>query len=48
MPEEYEVHGPHDHAVEHVGHDGHGGADSFSGRIAVTTAILATIGAVFS
>jgi hypothetical protein len=48
MPEEYEVHGPHDHAVEQAAHGGHGEGDGFSGRIAVTTAILATIGAVFS
>lgn len=39
----FHVHGPHDHAVEHAAH----GGDSFSGRIAVTTAILATIGAMF-
>lgn len=43
--EDFHVHGPHDHAVE----NGHGhGADKFSGRIAVATAILATLGAVFS
>ena len=39
----FHVHGPHDHAMEHAAH----GGDSFSGRIAVTTAILATIGAMF-
>lgn len=43
MSDEFHVHGPHDHAVEHAGHDG----DKFSGRIAVMTAILATIGALF-
>ena len=42
----FHVHGPHDHALEHAAE--HGGADSFSGRIAVMTAILATIGALFS
>lgn len=49
MSEEYEVHGPHDHAVEHAasGHGDHG-ADSFPGRMAVMTAILASIGAIFS
>jgi hypothetical protein len=50
MPEEFEVHGPHDHAVEHAGlhaRDAHG-ADPLAGRIAVMTAILATIGAMFS
>jgi hypothetical protein len=42
----FHVHGPHDHAVEHVAeHGGHG--DKFSGNIAVMTAILATIGAMF-
>ncbi len=43
MSEGFHVHGPHDHAVEHAGHDG----DQFSGRIAVMTAILATVGALF-
>ena len=42
----FHVHGPHDHALEHAAE--HGGSDSFSGRIAVMTAILATIGALFS
>jgi glutamine synthetase adenylyltransferase len=45
MPEEYEVHGPHDHALEHAA--AHGG-DPLASRIAVTTAILATVGALFS
>jgi hypothetical protein len=45
MSEEgFEVHGPHDHELEHAGRDG----NSFSSKIAVTTAILATIGAFFS
>lgn len=44
MAEEFEVYGPHDHALEHAAH----GEDSFSGKIAVTTAILATVGALFS
>jgi hypothetical protein len=39
----FHVHGPHDHALEHAGHDG----DRFSGNIAVMTAILATVGAMF-
>jgi hypothetical protein len=43
MSEEYEVHGPHDHAVEHAAHHD---ADPFASRIAVMTAILATIGAL--
>lgn len=39
----FHVHGPHDHAVEHAAH----GGDNFSGKIAVMTAILATVGAMF-
>ena len=39
----FHVHGPHDHAVEHEGQHG----DAFAGRIAVMTAIFATIGALF-
>jgi len=42
----FHVHGPHDHELEHAA--SHGGGDRFSGRIAVTTAILATVGALFS
>lgn len=44
--EEFEVHGPHDHEIEHAAE--HGGKDPFVGRIAVTTAIVATIGSLFS
>ena len=36
------VHGPHDHEVEHAAHSG----DPFAGRIAVLTAIFATVGAM--
>lgn len=39
----FHVHGPHDHAVEHVAQHG----DSFSNKIAVMTAVLATVGALF-
>ncbi len=47
MPhEEFEVHGAHDHHLEHAAE--HGRSDSFAGRIAVTTAILATLGALMS
>ena len=42
----FHVHGPHDHEVEHAAQ--HGGKDSFAGLIAVITAVLATIGALFS
>lgn len=37
----FHVHGPHDHELEHAAH----GKDAFSGRIAVMTAIFATLGA---
>jgi hypothetical protein len=39
---EFHVHGPHDHELEHAAHS----ADPFSGRIAVMTAIFATLGAI--
>ncbi len=47
----FHVHGPHDHAVEHAAQGGdhggkHGEGDNFVSRIAVTTAILSTLGAV--
>jgi hypothetical protein len=43
----FHIHGPHDHAVEHAAHgDGHGESDNFVSRIAVTTAILSTLGAL--
>ena len=38
----FHVHGPHDHEVEH-----RAAHDPFAGRIAVMTAIFATIGALF-
>jgi hypothetical protein len=40
---EFHVHGPHEHEVEHQAQHG----DPFAGRIAVMTAIFATIGAFF-
>ena len=40
----FPVHGPHDHEVEHVAHNG---GDAFTSRLAVLTAILSTIGALF-
>jgi hypothetical protein len=43
----FHVHGPHDHAVEHAAQGGdHGEGDNFVSRIAVTTAILSTLGAL--
>ena len=40
----FHVHGPHDHEVEHVAQ--HGG-DNFTSRVAVLTAIISTVGAIF-
>lgn len=40
----FHVHGPHDHEIEHVAQ--HGG-DAFTSRLAVLTAVLSTIGAIF-
>jgi hypothetical protein len=42
---EFHVHGPHDHELEHAAHSS---PDSFAGRLAVATAILATVAAIFS
>ncbi len=42
----FHVHGPHDHELEHAAQ--HGDADPFSGRIAVATALIATVGALFA
>jgi Domain of unknown function (DUF4337) len=46
----FHVHGPHDHELEHVAQGGHGGhgENKRAGTIAVITAIIATIGAIFS
>ena len=41
----FHVHGPHDHEVEHVAQ--HGAHDGFASKVAVMTALLATIGAIF-
>jgi Na+/glutamate symporter len=41
----FHVHGPHDHELEHAAqHD----PDGHAGQLAVITAILATVGAIFS
>lgn len=48
MSDDFEVRGPHEEALEHAGHGGGHAPDPFAGRIAVMTAILATIGAIFS
>lgn len=48
----FHVHGPHDHAVEHAtqGHHGddHDADGSSLNRIAMFTAVVATVGAIFS
>ncbi len=47
----FHVHGPHDHAVEHAAQHAHSAdADhgSMTNRIAMATAIIATVGAIFS
>lgn len=43
---EFHVHGPHDHEIEHAAE--HAADDGFAGRIAVTTALLAIVAAMFS
>ncbi len=48
------MHGPHDHELEHAAQGGHGGHDGHEksggmiAQIAVITAIIATVGAIFS
>ena len=43
----FHVHGPHDHELEHAAqHGSHG--ESHAGGIAVVTAIIATVGAMFA
>jgi lipopolysaccharide export LptBFGC system permease protein LptF len=44
----FHVHGPHDHAVEHAGQGHHDSDDGFASRLAVMTAIISTVGALFS
>ena len=41
----FHVHGPHDHALEH---QAHAEPEGMAGQLAVITAILATVGALFS
>ena len=48
MAEEFEVPSPHEHHLEHVTESAHGSGDNFAGKIAVMTAIMATVGALFS
>ena len=42
----FHVHGPHDHELEHAAQGGHGG-DGHTSSIAMFTAIIATVGALF-
>ncbi len=46
----FHVHGPHDHALEHAAKGDHGGGhdDKMTNQIAMFTAIIATVGAMFS
>jgi len=47
----FHVHGPHDHELEHAQQGGHGGShgdhSSMTNQIALFTAIIATVGALF-
>ncbi|MFZ4623101.1 MAG: DUF4337 domain-containing protein [Rhodoferax sp.] len=43
----FHVHGPHDHELEHAQQGGHGDPGSMTNQIALFTAIIATIGALF-
>ena len=43
----FHVHGPHDHELEHAAQGGHDGGGMIA-QIAVVTAIIATVGALFS
>lgn len=47
----FHVHGLHDHELEHAAHgskDGHTGHAGHAGQLAVITAVLATVGAIFA
>ncbi len=49
----FHVHGPHDHAIEHAtqGHGDHGSEDQggvSTNRVAMFTAVVATVGAIFA
>jgi len=48
MSEGFEVPSPHEHHVEHVTKNAHAHGDSFASKIAVMTAIMATVGALLS
>jgi len=42
----FHVHGPHDHELEHAA--AHSSTKDFAGRLAVATAVIATVGALFA
>jgi hypothetical protein len=44
----FHVHGPHDHELEHAMQGGHGGGGGMINQIAMFTAIIATVAAIFS
>lgn len=44
----FHVHGPHDHELEHATQHGAAHGDSMINQIAIFTAIIATVGAIFS
>src|SRR5450830_625587 len=48
MAEEFEVPSPHEHHMEQATEHAHGSGDNFAAKIAVMTAIMATVGALFS
>ena len=48
MSEGFHVHGAHEHEVEHAAQGVHGGAGGMINQIAMFTAVIATVGAIFS
>jgi Na+/glutamate symporter len=44
----FHVHGPHDHELEHAQQGGHGEHSGMINQIAMFTAIIATVGAIFA
>lgn len=44
----FHVHGPHDHELEHAQQGGHGDHGGMTNQIAMFTAIVATVGAIFA
>jgi Na+/glutamate symporter len=43
----FHVHGPHDHELEHAQKGGHGDQGGMTNQIALFTAVIATVGAIF-